>query len=101
MSALLDTYFENLDFVKRKAPVSNMATRLPYASEVASDIVNNVRTDYDFSDWASFDHDKQAECFCELVAEVAAADHNEVGARVKEYLHNILTTFAVKEGYPE
>jgi hypothetical protein len=100
MGALLDVYFDDLSFVARKTPTT-APIRKPYASEVANDIVNNVRTQYDFSDWRSFDDDKQAECFRELVAEVAAADHNEVGPRVKEYLETVFKTYAISEGYPE
>ncbi|PPC95209.1 MAG: hypothetical protein CTY33_00185 [Methylotenera sp.] len=88
------------DFIERKTQVS-APIRKPYASEVANDIVNNVRTAYDFSDWASFDDDKQAQCFRELVAEVADSAHIEVGARVKEYLEAVFKVYAIKEGYPE
>jgi hypothetical protein len=111
MSALLDSYFGDMSFVERKAPVSNMSVRKPSASEVANDIMNNQVSDYDYNDWASLKDSNIVEAFGEVIGTIATFEYDsgisllenrsDRLSQVEELIKGYLTAWAAKEGYPE
>jgi hypothetical protein len=82
---------------------------LPFAQEVATDILNNVKTDYDFSAWQTLSDAEQAQAFRELIGEMAsykydpqfssAANQSIRLLNIDAFLETVIKGWAVREGY--
>jgi hypothetical protein len=98
------------EFIERKSTVT-AHIRKPYASEVASDIMNKQVSDYDYMDWSSMTDSDIVEAFGEVLGTIATykpdpsiglmANRCERLAQIEERIEGFLKAWAIREGYPE
>ena len=84
-------------------------TYVPFAEDVAHDIMNNISTEFDYMDWSSLSESNIVEAFNQLVGVVASfkADANlntlenrsERLSDIETCMYGFLKAWAVNEGF--
>jgi hypothetical protein len=97
------------ELIDREMPELGYA--LPFSANVARDILCNVRTIHDYSDWDICTEAKQADLLREVIATTAAfkydsslsllQNRSERLTQIEDLLETVLKAWAVEEGYPE
>jgi len=82
---------------------------VPFAEDVANDIMNNVRTEHDYMDWASLSESNIVEAFNQLVGIVASykfdaslsrlENRSERLTEIESCMTGFLKAWAINEGY--
>ena len=83
----------------------------PFAADVADDIMQNIRTEHDYMDWASLSEGEIVEAFNQLVGIVATYKFNkdlsvlenrsELLSDIKTSMHGFLKAWAINEGFSQ
>ena len=84
-------------------------TYVPFAADVADDIMCNINTEFDYMDWSSLSEQNIVEAFNQIVGVIAtfkadasltpAENRSERLSDIETSMYGFLKAWAVKEGF--